>query len=177
VIRIFFFPDSTRYVLFTEQALTHMYAHTQRWPWQKEAGGEIYAAAPDAAGLAITAATGPNPHDRRSRYSWNPDIRSADMDRQNQFALGRHAVGLWHTHPEPMPTPSGQDRQTTSEYLEAFQGDRGRYLMVVIGNRGTPPAMSVWVSSQVDRLRWLELRESSTTKDNTTLTTPPRAQT
>ncbi|TBW36217.1 hypothetical protein E0E54_10070 [Azotobacter chroococcum] len=157
MIRIFFYPDSTRYVLFTEQALAHMYAHAQRWPWQKEAGGEIFSAAPDAAGLVISSAAGPSPLDRRSRYAWNPDTTAADLDRQAEFALDRHAVGLWHTHPVPSPSPSALDRHTTLEYLEAFQGDRSRYLMVIIGNRGTPPAMGVWVATPERHGGWLKL--------------------
>ena len=35
----------------------------------REAGGELFANDPDAAGLVITTATGPNPRDRRSRCS------------------------------------------------------------------------------------------------------------
>lgn len=89
MIRIFFYPDSTRYVLFTEQALAHMYAHAQRRPWQKEAGGEIFSTEPDATGLVISTAAGPNPRDRRSHCSWNPDTTASDRNRQSEFALGR----------------------------------------------------------------------------------------
>lgn len=159
MIRIFLYPDSTRYVLFTEQALAHMYAHAQHRPWQKEAGGEIFSDAPDSAGLVITSAAGPNPRDRRSRYAWNPDTTAADLDRQTKFDQGRHAVGLWHTHPEPSPTPSTLDRQTTQDYLEAFKGDRSRYLMVIIGNRGSPPALEVWVATLGRHGSWFKLSE------------------
>ncbi len=161
MIRIFFYPDSTRYILFTEPVLAHMYAHAQRRSWQKEAGGEIFSAAPDAAGLIISSAAGPNPRDHRRRCAWNPDTAAADMNRQAEFARGRHAVGLWHTHPEPSPAPSSLDRETTLEYLEAFQGDRSRYLMVIIGNRGSPPTMGVWVSTTERDGGWLMLSEST----------------
>lgn len=159
MIRIFFYPDSTRYVLFTEQALAHMYAHAQRRPWQKEAGGEIFSTEPDATGLVISTAAGPNPRDRRSRCSWNPDTTASDRNRQSEFALGRHAVGLWHTHPEPSPSPSYLDRQTIREYLEAFQSDRSRYLMVIIGNHGSPPNMGVWVTTSEGYGGWITLNE------------------
>lgn len=159
MIRIFFYPDSRRYVLFTESSLEHMYDHMQHWPWQKEAGGEIFSAEPDAAGLIITAATGPNPKDRRSRHSWNPDTAAADRDRQIEYALDRHAVGLWHTHPEASPSPSLQDRETTGEYLNAFLGQRSRYLMVIVGNRGMPPSMTVWSCASASGVRWEALTE------------------
>ncbi len=158
--RLFFYPGYGRYVLFTAAALEHMYRHVQRRIWHKEAGGEIYAIDPDAHGLIVTTATGPNRGDRRTRCSYNPDIESAMRDRERQFALGLHAVGLWHTHPEIRPSPSGQDRQTTEEYLSAFQGDRERYLMVIVGNCGNPPNVKVWAVSQ-PRTTWVELVEES----------------
>lgn len=92
--RLFFFPDYGRYVLFTATALDHMYRHAQRRIWHKEAGGEIYATDPDAHGLIVMTATGPNRGDRRTRCSYNPDVEAAKRDREQQFALGMHAVGL-----------------------------------------------------------------------------------
>ncbi|PWK29720.1 Mov34/MPN/PAD-1 family protein [Pseudomonas sp. OV226] len=162
--RIFFYPDNTRYVLFTEQALFHMYAYAQRRLWQKEAGGEIFSSEPDAGGLIITAATGPHPSDRRSRFAWNPNINASDRYRQIEFSHNRHAVGLWHTHPENVPTPSGRDQATTREYLDAFRGDRSRYLMVIIGNRGSVPRMAVWVASHQSTHKWVQLREATPEK-------------
>lgn len=159
-IRIFFDHDFTSYVLFTADALVHMYAHAQRGLCQKEAGGELFANDPDASGLVISAASGPNPRDRRSRNSWKPDTAAADRDRQRQFIHGRHAVGLWHTHPESFPSPSGRDRQTTNDYLKAFHGERKRYLMVTLGNSGDSPNMAIWVASYETRNTWTELIET-----------------
>jgi integrative and conjugative element protein (TIGR02256 family) len=159
--RLFFYPGHGRYVLFTAAALEHMYRHVQRRIWHKEAGGEIYAIDPDTHGLIVTTATGPNRSDRRTRCSYNPDIEAAKRDRELQFALGLHAVGLWHTHPEASPSPSRQDRQTTEEYLSAFLGDRERYLMVIIGNCGNPSTVRVWANSQDARSIWVELIEES----------------
>lgn len=158
--RLFFYPDFRRYVLFTADTLDHMYAHAQRRLWQKEAGGESYTIDPDAHGLIITAVTGPNPGDRRGRHCFNPDIEATTRDRERQFAQGRHAVGLWHTHPEAWPSPSGQDRRTAEEYLNAFGGDRNLYLIVILGNRGDPPNMAVWSAGRNDRSRWIELMEA-----------------
>lgn len=159
--RLFFYPDYGRYVLFTAAALEHMYRHAQRQLWQKEAGGEIYAIDPDAQGLVVTAATGPNRGDRRTRHSYNPDIEAAKRDREQLFASGLHAVGLWHTHSEAHPSPSGRDRQTTEEYLSAFQGDRERYLMVIVGNCGITPNVKIWAARQDGHNTWIELVEKS----------------
>jgi proteasome lid subunit RPN8/RPN11 len=162
--RFFFYPDNTNYVLFTDQALLHMYAHAQRRPWQKEAGGEIFSLEPNASGLVIHTARGPNPGDYRRRCAWNPDTRASDRDRQIEYTQNRHAVGLWHTHPETLPSPSGRDHVTTCEYLDSFGGDRSRYLMVIIGNQGRIPGMAVWVASYKSVNKWAQLNEISSSE-------------
>ncbi|WP_460152959.1 Mov34/MPN/PAD-1 family protein [Pseudomonas sp. S2_B07] len=159
--RIFFYPDNRQYVLFTDHALVHMYAHAQRRLWQKEAGGEIFSSEPDSNGLIISNAMGPNPTDHRRRHAWNPDVKASDRNRQSEFEQHRHAVGLWHTHPESTPSPSWRDEKTTWEYLDSFQGDRIRYLMVIIGNRGSIPGMAVWVASGQSSRDWLQLGEAT----------------
>lgn len=137
-----------------------MYAHVQKLPWKKEAGGEVFAITSNGHGLIVTTATGPNKGDRRGTHSFNPDVDASTRDRIFQYTKGRHAVGLWHTHPENNPSPSGLDRQTVEEYLKAFQGDRDRYLMVILGNRGDPPNMAVWSAGRNDWGRWVELIEN-----------------
>lgn len=158
--RIFFYPDHTQYVLLTEHVLAHMYAHAQRRLWQKEAGGEIFSSEPNSNGLIISKATGPNPSDHRRRNAWNPDVNASDRNRQSEFEQNRHVVGLWHTHPECSPSPSWRDQKTTWEYLDSFLGDRSRYLMVIIGNRGSVPGMAVWVASCQSTRDWVQLRET-----------------
>jgi len=157
--RLFFYPDYRRYVILTDRVIDHIYAHAQRRFWQREAGGEIYSVDTDTHGLVISAATGPNKGDHRGRYSYNPDIEAATKDRVLQFASGMHAVGLWHTHPESWPTPSQKDRRTTEEYLEAFREDRHRYLMLILGNRGAPPNMTIWSAEREVTNEWIKLIE------------------
>lgn len=166
--RIFFYPDNSQYVLFTDHVLAHMYRHAQRWLWQKEAGGEIFSSEPDSHGLIISNAVGPSPADHRRRNAWNPDVKASDRNRKTQFEQYRHAVGLWHTHPESTPLPSWRDQQTAWEYLDSFEGDRSRYFMVIIGNRGSVPAMTVWVAIGQSSRDWKELSEakSCTQADN-----------
>ncbi|MNK19449.1 hypothetical protein D3C87_376700 [compost metagenome] len=157
--RTFFSPDRTRYVLFTEKALRHMYSYAQRKWYQTEAGGEIYSPTPYSSSLLVDAVVGPHPKDRRSRHSYNPDVRAATKARNVEYGRERHAIGLWHTHPEQRPSPSGQDRKTTEEYLRAFSNDRERYLSVIIGNHGEVPEMTVWSAEKCGSwLCWTEFR-------------------
>lgn len=155
--RTFFSPDMERYVLFTESALQNIYSHAQRNWTQKEAGGEIYSPAPNSTRLVVDTVAGPHLQDQRSRHSYNPDLVATDKARKEEYMRGRHAIGLWHTHPERNPNPSGTDRRTTEQYLQAFKKERDRYLSIIIGNRGEIPAMTVW-SAEKDGCwqRWNE---------------------
>ncbi|RAQ03588.1 hypothetical protein DPR02_29460 [Burkholderia cepacia] len=85
-----------------------MYGYAQRVRNQTEAGGEIYSPTPYSSSLLVAIA-GPHPKDSRSLYSYNPDIEAATRARNVEYERGRHAIGLWHTHPELRPSPSGRD--------------------------------------------------------------------
>lgn len=158
--RMYYYPDYQRYVLFTVPALMHMYGYSQRWVWQKEAGGELYTIEPNNRGMVVSCAAGPNKEDVRRRCYFNPDPIATSKVREEQFELGMHAIGLWHTHPESNPCPSGHDYQATVDYLQAFQNDRERYLMLVMGNCGREPSMRVWSIDGVDMDTSVELVES-----------------
>jgi len=157
--RVFHYPDYRQYVIFTTDTLDHMYPYAQRWPWSKEAGGEIYSPAPFEPGLIVSSAIGPTPHDIRKRHLFKPDIDALTLHRNWRYEQGQHVVGLWHTHPEEKPSPSIQDQKTTLEYLSAFQGGRDRYLLVILGDKGVPLNMSVWVAEDGDSKKWFRLIE------------------
>ncbi|WP_419617976.1 Mov34/MPN/PAD-1 family protein [Thiolapillus sp.] len=69
--RIFWYPLQKRYILFTPDILAHIYEYQQKWPWSREAGGELFTPDPEADGLVIVAASGPSRKDTRKRYYFN----------------------------------------------------------------------------------------------------------
>jgi len=73
--------------------------------------------------------------------------------------LGKHAIGLWHTHPEAKPLPSTQDYNTTREYLEAFNGMMDGFLLIILGNSGNPLNMAVWMVTMKSNGEWIQLEE------------------
>ncbi|WP_158568917.1 MULTISPECIES: Mov34/MPN/PAD-1 family protein [unclassified Duganella] len=157
--RKFHLPEQGRVLVFSEAVLTQMYAHAQvRW-FQQEAGGQLFCSAPECPDILVDAVTGPHRKDQRTRHGWVPDVQQATIDRHQQFNAGRHAVGLWHTHPEPMPSPSTQDLQTASEYLQAFGDSMDGFLLVILGNAGVPLNMDVWLLHRVLGRDGIRLRE------------------
>lgn len=158
-MRTFRLPNDAGEVVFSESALGHMYECAQRRLYSKEAGGQLFSPNPHHGAVSITHATGPYRQDKRSRTKFIMEEGQANIDRYAHFQQGRHAVGLWHTHPETTPRPSTQDEQTTRLYLKSFEGSMDGFLLVIIGNSGFPPSMSVWLASTNSFNSWIELKE------------------
>ena len=81
----------------------------------------------------IEAVTTPMPRDRCSRFSF------ALRDPGHQRAVSRKFassdgsaiyLGTWHTHPEPVPTPSGIDRNDWATCLRANSGRPLAFVLV-----------------------------------------------
>jgi len=142
--RTFWYPSKDRYVLFTPDALMHMYQYQQNCLWDREAGGELFAPNPNEDGIVIAAAAGPSSKDIRKRHFFNQDPDLATRERENQSRQGLEAIGLWHTHPQKIPAPSEQDKRTAKQYYDNLEGTKDRYLLVVVGKGGEIPALSVW---------------------------------
>lgn len=68
-------------------------------------------------------------------------------------------MGLWHTHPESKPTPSRIDIKTTVDYLKAFNGQAVGFLLVIIGNKGLPPNITVWLATNLSDNSLIRLEE------------------
>lgn len=157
--RSFRLPYNRGIIRFSAAVLTHMYSYAQNNFWKTEAGGQLFSKTPASDTVVIDLATGPYSSDRRSRCGFRPDLNAANRDREESFRLDYHAVGLWHTHPESIPTPSAADRTTACEYLRAFDGEMDGFLLVILGNRGSPLNICVWLASTDSDKPWLQLNE------------------
>lgn len=157
--RTYVLPDNRGIVLFEDAVLLHMYRHAQTHLWNREAGGQLFSPAPHVSEVVISVATGPHRNDKQTRCQFVPDLSDSTLDREKQFAMGNHAVGLWHTHPEDNPEPSGLDCTTTRKYLDAFNGEMEGFLLVILGRSGNPFNMSVWIAFNKPAGSWIKLPE------------------
>jgi len=158
--RTFLLPHNRGHIIFGDKVLKHMYQHAQRRVCHREAGGQLFSPGPHESLVVVSVASGPHSRDIRSRHNFVPDLPSANRDRQIQFNLGKHAIGLWHTHPESYPSPSSQDYNTTREYLDAFNGMMDGFLLVILGNCGNPLNMVVWMATKNQIGSWVRLEET-----------------
>lgn len=157
--RSFKLPNNKGVIRFNSDIIDHMYQHAQLKLFDKEAGGQIFSESPEKPLINITKITGPYETDKRSRSMFNPDVQKINQDRINFFKEGFYPVGLWHTHPEKNPKPSLSDKKTTLEYLNAFEDKMHGFLLVILGNSGSPLNMSVWLATNESKNSWVQLKE------------------
>lgn len=82
--------------------------------------------------------TGPRLTDRRSRYGYTPDSR-ADQDEINlAHRDGLHFIGDWHTHPEPLPTPSASDIRSIRSAVARSKHYLNGFVLLIAGTDRFP---------------------------------------
>lgn len=156
--RAFLFPNSNYYIIIKSNALDHMYTRAQRKWFQRESGGQIFSRTISGNPIVIEHITGHHLTDLRSRHGWKPNRTQLIKDREKMFRDGLHVVGLWHTHPEPFPTPSTIDRKTCEAHTELLDISHKGFLMITVGNSGFPPNISVYFSDRSTQ-EWYSLLE------------------
>jgi integrative and conjugative element protein (TIGR02256 family) len=140
------FPVATsgQRLVLSPAVLEHFEKHQQlRW-WQREAGGQLFArlALPD---ILVEEATGPRPSDWRTRCSYHPNRRAEQGEIASRHARGLHFIGDWHTHPEPLPTPSRRDVESMQELVTKSVHAFNCFVLVIVGTDPLPGALSVSV--------------------------------
>jgi len=73
------------------------------------------------------------------------DPKRAAKEREELFKQGLHCIGLWHTHPEPIPEPSDDDLTLASDYALAAKATLTGMLFVIVGQSPFPAGLAVWV--------------------------------
>jgi len=128
-MKLVFRVSRNQRLIFVAGAVQQMLAFRQRSWWQAEAGGVLLGRhLLDTDDIVVDEVTTPQNSDRRSRFSF---FRSKKHGRiaQNRWAEEASTLaylGVWHTHPEADPTPSGVDRQDWKQALstDTFHGNQ-----------------------------------------------------
>ena len=129
---------------FSADAIRVMSSHAQVGMKGRESVGQLYTGDLTAQTVLVGLATRLPPRVAAwSRVQFDP--KKALKERQELFAQGFHCVGLWHTHPEPYPKPSGEDRQLARNYAKAASEQIQGIVFVIVGTRPHPNSFRVWV--------------------------------
>lgn len=100
-----------------------------------EAGGQLYSDDPTQPLVRIRCASPPRKSDIRRRNAFVMNAKAAQSERAALFEKGLHCVGLWHTHPEPLPRPSDKDVAVMREMVE-YALELNSFLHIIVGTSG-----------------------------------------
>ncbi len=123
-----------RHLTIAESALATLAGHIQGETSRAEAGGVLLGRhLIDSPDIVIDEATIPQASDRRRRFSFfrSSTHNSIATTRWKESGGKVAYVGLWHSHPEPVPNPSGTDLEDWRKALSRDQFD-GDYLFFII---------------------------------------------
>ena len=76
------------------------------------------------------------------------DTAAAMDERQAMFDRGLHCIGLWHTHPEPVPEPSSEDTALARDYARAAMPQASGVVFIIVGTLPKPAGVRVWVADE-----------------------------
>jgi len=131
---------------FDPGATSVMYANAQVKPTSAESVGQLYTRDLTTSTVLIEHASLLKPQ-RASRGRVQFDPKTAYAERVTLFKQGLHCVGIWHTHPEPYPSPSGEDKLLARDYAAAAKPALTGIVFVIVGTLPPPDVFRVWVDN------------------------------
>ena len=155
---------SGQQLTFSDAVVSHLENRRQLRFWQAEAGGLLFARL-SAEEVFIEAATGPRRTDRRTRNTYFPDRAAEQREINNLHSEGLSFVGTWHSHPEPVPRPSGVDLHSLAESFRLSTHHLNAFVLAIIGQRPAPEGLAVILG---DRETIVTLTPTSSSRDEET---------
>lgn len=122
---------------FKASAVSILQSKSQRLYRSRESVGQLFTPDLTTPTIVIAAATQLKP--RRASWSsvtFDPD--EAMQQREDLLLKGLHCIGLWHTHPEPTPEPSGTDERLAADHARAAISVLNGLAFVIVGNQSFP---------------------------------------
>lgn len=129
-------------VVLTDEVLSVLLQHRQIKITDKEAGGQLFAKF-EHGNTILVQATRPKRHDKRTRFGFVPNQWLQKLEIVTQHKKGHHFVGDWHTHPEPVPTPSRDDMTSMIDCFSKSRHELEAFLMIIVGTAEQPQGLFV----------------------------------
>lgn len=137
-------PGAKWRMYFAPETLALLTKCVQRGTRSKEQVGQLFTRDLTGDAVEIVHATKLSPKWASfARVKFDP--KTAMTERTRLLADGLHCIGLWHTHPEPRPVPSGEDKALAKEHALAAIPQLSGLVFVIVGTAGLPTGLQVWV--------------------------------
>lgn len=137
-------PGARWTLKFSDSVLTVLGANAQCGRSTPEAVGQLFVRDLTQAEVVVELATVLKPTwARRTRVKF--DAAAAQAERDRLFKEGFHCIGIWHSHPEPIPSPSSEDHELARNHAQAAQGQLSGLTFVIVGTSALPAGLGVWV--------------------------------
>jgi integrative and conjugative element protein (TIGR02256 family) len=144
-------------VILTKPVIETITLYRQLSKKDKEAGGQLFAIFEDYNTIIIEA-TEPKMFDKRSRYSFVPSRFIQKIEIKSRHKVMKHFVGDWHSHPEPIPTPSDLDLNSMADCFRKSRHELLSFVMIITGTAEPPKGLFVCLVNG-DGVRKLKLQE------------------
>ena len=129
-------------VVLTEAVIETLLKHRQLELKDNEAGGQLFARF-EGKDTIIVEATEPKNSDKRKRYWFEPNKHLQRQEIKAKHKNGEHFVGDWHTHPQSIPSPSGDDLKSIIDCFRKSHHELKAFLMVIVGTAELPEGLLV----------------------------------
>jgi len=129
-------------VILTDEVIVVLLTYRQNSITDKEAGGQLFATF-EGNNTIIVEASPPKFHDKRTRFGFIPNRWIQNIEIKAKHKHGKHFVGDWHTHPQPVPVPSGDDKRSMIECFSQSRHELKAFLMVIVGTAELPKGLFV----------------------------------
>lgn len=144
MVPCFRLPGARWILELSDSALQVLDRHAQRRRGMNESVGQFFTRDLTSDRVVVDVATVLAP----TSSAWAKvrfNSKAAMAERQKMFEKGLHCIGLWHTHPEPKPQPSSEDRRLAREHSLAAKPQLSGLIFAIVGNSQMPSALRVWV--------------------------------
>jgi len=143
------------YVILAKSVIETISRYRQLSKDDNEAGGQLFAVF-EGSDTQIVEATEPKMFDKRSRCGFVPSRFIQKIEIKSRHKEGKHFVGDWHSHPEPIPTPSDLDLNSMADCFRKSRHELLSFLMIIIGTSNPPKGLFVCLVND-DGVRKLRL--------------------
>lgn len=129
----------------TGDVTTFLEPYVQKRWLSRESAGQLYTRDLTAQEVIVERATLLT----RVSAAWSRitfDVKQVVAEREAMFEQGYHCLGLWHTHPEPVPHPSPNDLRLLKDHAAAAASrDYAAMVFAILGTRPLPLGLGIWV--------------------------------